>query len=331
MTKPGNFPSLDQLDIRLIEELETDVRQTYKDLAAKLEVSIPTISRRIKRLIDGGVTSIICLADARSLGYKYSIILGICTQPGHEIDVANELAASSHVTIVYLCTGQFSLCAWAHFRTARALSDFLSNEVKLIRGVLTVNTMLMLQEVKVTSRLLTGDIGPRIPEYSEYGLDKLDLNLIRELQEDARQTNSQLARKLGVNHSTIFRRMQRLIDKNIILIGASTNPFALEYDGVATVGLKCDPGKIKAVAEAVATYKQVQYVGIYASPYDVVFWVAFRTLNDLGDFIREELGRIRGLKEVATTVNYKIVKMLFRLPDLPPIVVPLVKLEPPPK
>lgn len=311
MTKPGNFPSLDQLDIRLIEELETDVRQTYKDLAAKLEVSIPTITGRIKRLIDGGVISIVCLADAKSLGYKYSIVFGICTQPGHEIDVANELAANSHTSIVYLCTGHFSLCAWAHFRTAQALSDFLSNELKLIRGVLTIEIMLMLQEVKVTTKLLTGTIGPRIPEYSEDGLDKLDLNLIRALQGDARQTNSQLARRLGVNHSTIFRRMQRLIDKNIIIIGASTNPFALGYDGVATVGLKCDPGKVRAIAEAVATYKQVQYVGIYASPYDIVFWVAFRTLNDLRDFTKEELGRIRGLKEIATTVNYKIVKMLF--------------------
>jgi Lrp/AsnC family transcriptional regulator for asnA, asnC and gidA len=172
----------------------------------------------------------------------------------------------------------------------------------------------MLQEVKVTTKLLTGDTGHRIPEYCEDGLDKLDLNLVRELQEDARQTNSQLARKLGVNQTTIFRRMQRLIDKNIILIAASTNPFALGYDGVATVGLKCNPGTVRAVAEAVAAYKRVQYLGIYASPYDIVFWVAFRTLNDLRNFTKEELGRIRGLKEVATTVNYKIVKMLFRVP-----------------
>ena len=78
------------------------------------------------------------------------------------------------------------------------------------------------------------------------------------------------------------------MDQSIIRIGASTNPFALGYEGVATVGLKCDPGKAREVAEAVASYKQVQYVGIYASPYDIVFCVVFRTLNDLEDFTKEE-------------------------------------------
>ena len=314
MTKSGHFPSLDQLDIRLIEELEVDVRQTYKDLAAKLDVSIPTITGRIKRLIDGGVISPICWVDSRSLGYKYSIIFGICTQPGHESDVANELAANSHVAAVYTVTGRFSVIAWARFRTVAALSDFLSNDLKPIPAVLSIEKMLMLREVMVSPRLLTDDIGPHTPEYSENGLDELDINVIRELQEDARQTISQLARKLGVYHSTIFRRMQRLMDKNIIRFGVSNNPFALGYEGVATVGLKCDPGKTREVAKAIASYKQVQYVGIYASPYDIVFWVAFRTLNDLEDFTKEELGRIPGLKEIDTIVNFELVKMVFKVP-----------------
>lgn len=314
MTNSGHFPSLDQLDIRLIEELESDVRQTYKDLANKLEVSKPTITGRVKRLIDGGVITTICWVDARSLGYKYSIIFGICTQPGHEIDVANELAANPHVSVVHLCTGHYSVIAWTLFRTAEALSDFLSNELKHIPGILHVEKMLMLQEVKVTPRILTGDVNPRTPEYSENGVDDLDIHVIRELQEDARQTTSQLARKLGVYQSTIFRRMQRLMDENIIRIGASTNPFALGYEGVATLGLKCDIGKVMEVAEALVSYKQVQYVGIYASPYDIVSWVVFRKLSDLSHFSKIELSKITGLKEVETIVNFKMVKMLFRVP-----------------
>jgi Lrp/AsnC family transcriptional regulator for asnA, asnC and gidA len=108
--------------------------------------------------------------------------------------------------------------------------------------------------------------------------------------------------------------MQRLMDENIIRIGASTNPFALGYEGVATLGLKCDIGKVLEVAEAIATYKQVQYVGIYASPYDIVSWVVFRKLSDLGHFTKVELSRIPGLREVETIVNFKLVKMLFRAP-----------------
>jgi DNA-binding Lrp family transcriptional regulator len=74
------------------------------------------------------------------------------------------------------------------------------------------------------------------------------------------------------------------------------------------------PGKAREVAKTVVTFKQVQYVGIYASLYDIVFWVAFRTLNDLEDFTKGELGRIPGLKEIDTIVNFKLVKMNFRIP-----------------
>ncbi len=314
MIDSRNFPSLDQLDIKLIEELEMDVRQTYKDLAAKLGVSKPTITARVKRLIDGGVITTICWVDARSLGYKFSIIWGICTQPGYEIDVANKLAANPHVSVVHLGTGHYSVIAWTLFRNEEKLSDFLSNDLKSIPKVLQVEKMLMLQEIKVSPRVLTDEPKPHTPDYNENVVDDLDIQLIRELQNDARQNTNQLARKLGVYQSTIFRRMQRLIDQNIIRIGASTNPFALGYDGVATVGLKCDPGKVMEVAEKVASYKQVQYVGVYASPYDIVTWVVFRKLSELSRFTKEELGRISGLREVETIVNFKLVKMLFQGP-----------------
>jgi Lrp/AsnC family transcriptional regulator for asnA, asnC and gidA len=174
--------------------------------------------------------------------------------------------------------------------------------------------MLILEEIKVTPNLLTDEINPGFPGYLENHTDDIDLQLIRELQHDARQNTNQLARKLGVYQSTIFRRMQRLIDQNIIRIGASTNPFALGYEGVAMIGLKCDPGKVKEVAVALAGYKQVQQVSICASSYDIVSWVIFKKLNDLGHFTKEELGKISGLKEIETIVSFKLVKMLFPAP-----------------
>jgi len=320
--KPGDavvtnshlFPSIDQLDIRLIEEFESDARQTYKDLAAKLGVSNPTITGRVKRLVDGGVIRTICWADPISLGYKFRVIFAIYTLPGYGSDVADRLAANTRISAVHLCTGRFNVMAWALFRTGEDLSDFLSNELKPIPGVLHVETILTLQEVKVSLSLVATDKETRNPENSEKDLDDLDLKLIRELQTDARQKAGQLARKLGVYQSTVFRRMQKLMDEHVIRIGIYTHPFALGYEGVATIGLKCDPGKVRDVAEAVASYKQVQYVGICAGRYDIATWVVFRKLNDLRHFVTVELGSIPGLKDIDTIVNFKLVKMLFQIP-----------------
>jgi Lrp/AsnC family transcriptional regulator for asnA, asnC and gidA len=309
-----NFPDLDQMDIRLIEELETDVRQTNNDLAVKLGVSNPTITSRVRRLLDDGVISAICLVDPMALGYKFRVAFAIYTQPAQYIDVANRLAANAHVSAVNLTIGRFNVMGWAFFRTSEDLSDFLSNELNSITGVLHVETMLILQNVKFSTKLLTDDKNYLLPESSAKYIDDLDLNIIRELQMDARQNGADIARKLGVYHTKIFRRMRRLIDNHIIRINIFTNPLALGYGRVATIGLKCDLGKIKQVAEAVASYRQVQYIGIYTGRYDILTSVVFRELRELQHFIDVELGSIPVLKDIDVMIVYKPVKLNYQLP-----------------
>ena len=104
------------------------------------------------------------------------------------------------------------------------------------------------------------------------------------------------------------------MDEHVIRIGINTHPFALGYEGVATIGLKCDPGKVMEVAEAVASYKQVQFVGICAGRYDIATWVVFRKLNDLRHFVTVELGNIPGVKDIDTILNFKLAKMSLKIP-----------------
>jgi len=312
-----NLLNLDQLDIQLIRELESDARQTYKDIATKLNVDRTTVVSRVRRLMHGGVVRTICWADPLFLGYEFSILLLIDVRPGWDNDVAEKLAVCQRVIMVHLCTGtDYNIVAWALFRNADDLSFFLSKELKPIPGILHIETMLILQQIKVLPKLLTAENEPCSSVNLENNLEMLDekdLNLIKELQADARQKSTLLGQKLGVHQSTVCRRMQRLIDKHIIQIGASTNPFALGYEGVATIGLKCSPGKAMEVANAIALYNQVQYVGMCAGRYDVTAWVVFQKLRDLSCFINVELGKIPGLVDKETVIYYKTVKMSMQL------------------
>jgi len=308
------FPSLDPLDIRIMGELESDARQTYKDLAVKLGVSRPTITSRISQLLDSGVLRIICWADPVALGYKFLVTLSIYTHPGRVNDVAARLAACAQVLHIHLCTGRFNIVAWAMFRDSEDLSNFLSNDLGSISEVLNVDTMLTLQQVKLSPWLLTDEKEPHHPENPAKDLDNLDLKLIEELQKDVRQKAGHLARKLGVNRTTIIRRTQRLVDEHVIRIRTAVHPFALGYEGIAIIGLKCNPDKVREIADAVASYSNVQYVGICAGRYDITTWVVFRKLSDLRHFITVELGSIPGLRDTDTMIVYKLVKTLDRLP-----------------
>jgi len=155
-----HFPSLDQLDMRLIAELELNAKQTNKAIAVKLGVDRSTIMSRFKRLVDSGVISTYCWVDPIALGYHFRVAFAIYTHAGQESEVADRLAANPRISIVLLCTGRRNVTAWAMFRTGADISYFLSNELKPIPGILHVETTLTLQEVKVRIGLVAEDIKP---------------------------------------------------------------------------------------------------------------------------------------------------------------------------
>jgi Lrp/AsnC family transcriptional regulator, regulator for asnA, asnC and gidA len=139
-------------------------------------------------------------------------------------------------------------------------------------------------------------------------MDDLNIRLIRELQRNARQKAWVLARRLGVSRPTVSKRMQGLIETGVIRIITSIDPFALGYEVMANIGLKCEPARVKEVAKAVVSFRNVQYVAICAGRYDISTWVAFRKLSDLRHFITVELAGIPGLKDTETTINHKLIK-----------------------
>jgi Lrp/AsnC family transcriptional regulator, regulator for asnA, asnC and gidA len=314
----SDFTDLDQLDIQLLGELQSDARQTYTDLAAKLRVTRPVVTKRVRRLLDSRVVDIFCLADPKALGFEIIAILAINVQSGHMNDVVHRLIDCSSIRHMHLCTGSFNIFAHALLRNNEDLEQLLLNELDSIPGIQHIETMLTLELVKVLPTMLLADGNqPRIQENREKELtklDDLDVKLIRELQIKPRQKTTYIARKLGVHETTITRRIQRLVYEDVVQFKIINHPFAIGYRGIAMIGLTCDQSKISEIANTVASYKQVQTVAICAGRYDMTASVAFRQLIDLRNFISIELGGIPGLIRTDTMITYKIAKAMYRIP-----------------
>ena len=142
-------------------------------------------------------------------------------------------------------------------------------------------------------------------------LDELDIKLIEELEADGRKTNAELARIIGTSKATARRKLNALIDNDIIKIVAVTDPQTQGYRTVATMGIKVQPGEVDGVANKLASYINVPFVIITAGRYDIVVIVMFREPDDLSQFIRNELGDINGLISAETMVYLKIKKFSF--------------------
>ena len=147
--------------------------------------------------------------------------------------------------------------------------------------------------------------------YSAGPLDDLDSMLIRELEINARQTVIDLASKLRISRPTVKTKMRRLLDSHLIKIMPILDPLALGYKTRVNLGFNTLPSEVDAVADALASYKNIHHVAIFTGRYDVMAWAVLETPEDLPDFVMKDLTGIPGITQVETMVNLKIVKISY--------------------
>ena len=131
--------------------------------------------------------------------------------------------------------------------------------------------------------------------FSGFESDDLDMSLAMELGINARQSNSELAKKLGVGETTIRRRLQRLLETRAIAIAAIPSPQALGFQTRVLLGIKTDSGKSDDVAKCLADIDCVRAVVQTAGSLDILVSAFFRTPQEFLDFIADDLSGIPNL------------------------------------
>jgi len=310
MTHPTKT-QLDKTDIMLIRELEVNARQTIVDLSKKLRISRPTLKAKFQRLLDKRIIKILPIVDPLALGYKTQVNLGLNTQPGQIDAVANTLASYKQINHVTIHTGRYDAMAWAVLENPEDLPGFVMNDLAGIPRIIRVETMVNLKIVKISYSYLYDKVPDLRSRPPRKPLDELDVKLIDALKGDALQTQTELAPRLGTSPSTIKRKLQRLLDKNIIRIVALTDPAVLGYNTRATIGINAQPHKVDAVAQKLASFQNVHHVVINTGNFDLIVSVDFKGSEELSRFVREDLGNVQGLVSHETMVCLKTIRDAF--------------------
>ncbi len=139
-------------------------------------------------------------------------------------------------------------------------------------------------------------------------MDELDQRIVELLQLDGRVTHTRIARQLGVNQGTVRRRMERLIQDDVVRISAVPNLARMDYTTTALIGIQSGPGRSDEVAEALAILEEVHYVAITTGAYDILIWVGLESMEMLGNLLHTRIGVIEGVRNTQTFVNLSIKK-----------------------
>lgn len=144
----------------------------------------------------------------------------------------------------------------------------------------------------------------------EYNLDKVDYQILRIMQDNARTNNADIARELGMAPSAILERVKKLEQKDIILqYNAKINPKALDQNLLSFIFIKTQDiiGEQK-VGILLAKIPEVQEVHDIAGDDGYLIKVRTKDATGLVDLMRNSLGKIEGIISTRTTIVLETVK-----------------------
>jgi Lrp/AsnC family transcriptional regulator for asnA, asnC and gidA len=134
-------------------------------------------------------------------------------------------------------------------------------------------------------------------------LDRTDWEIITLLNEDGRMPSTEIARRLGdVSARTVTNRINQLTRHGIINVRAVVDPESVGYSVMADVFIDVEPGRVREVAYKVAEFPEVTYVACAAGESDVSVSLRVRTIEEMFNFINENIGKIPGVRRTQSYI-----------------------------
>jgi DNA-binding Lrp family transcriptional regulator len=148
---------LDKLDKIILETLQTEGRVTNAELARRVNLSPPAIHARIRRLEECGyIRRYVALLDAEKLGYDMICFVNVSLEIHTTEQIERIRATLLEMPEVLEChhvTGEFDYVLKVVAHNRQALERFLVEQLTPISGLARIQTSLVLNEVKHTTRL----------------------------------------------------------------------------------------------------------------------------------------------------------------------------------
>ena len=144
---------MDELDFKIIYTLNENARKSFRIIARELNVSLSTISNRVKKLEEEGIIeSYIPVINREKIGYGLTALINIKLTSGKLIEAQKMISKDNHVSSVYDITGDWDSLIIAHFIDRRDLNRFIK-KILSMDYVERSNTQMVLNVVKDEKRV----------------------------------------------------------------------------------------------------------------------------------------------------------------------------------
>lgn len=151
---PAPKIDLDDLDIKILQELIDDGRQSSRRIARSHDVSEGTIRTRLGRLTQAGLVKVVAMVEPVALG-----LAGVIACVSLRADraclsaIQKELAALPELVFMAVCVGGADLSVAFAASDPQQLIELISGRVQTIDGILATDALLMVDVIRFSPYL----------------------------------------------------------------------------------------------------------------------------------------------------------------------------------
>jgi len=142
---------LDETDLKILEALQENARQTYTEIGKRLNMAHSTVYDRIKRMEQHGVVrKYTALMDAEKAGIRQiTAVMTVYTDPKESENVAQKLCEMPQVLEVYTSLSEeLLIIAKVAAEDQESLHKLIADSIAPLSGVLRIRTSIITKKFK---------------------------------------------------------------------------------------------------------------------------------------------------------------------------------------
>lgn len=146
---------LDDVDKSILKILQRDAKQTTKEIAHTLNLTVSPIYERIRKLEQSGyISKYVAILDQRKIGRPVTAICQVSMRYHSEAFIENFVNDIQHLEEVQECyhmAGQVDFLLKINVKSLEEYHDFVRYKLSKIENIGVLNSTFVLKEVKHTS------------------------------------------------------------------------------------------------------------------------------------------------------------------------------------
>ena len=139
--------TLDNIDKKIVAELQKNGRTSYKVIAKKLNLSDGTIRLRTAKMIENNFLKISAIVNPFFFENSITAMIGMKLERRNHTKIMQKISQLSGVKSVVNLTGRYDILVEVFFNSREELRSFLVEDINKVGGILSSESYIFLDAI----------------------------------------------------------------------------------------------------------------------------------------------------------------------------------------